>query len=330
MGLLRRIYLFEWIAVVSVAAMFLFLAVAPVSLAYFRLATATLRMMAAIAAVSVAVIFVATLPRLLRGWKAWWRGLATGELGRRRFWADVARIAVGFSLIQTAHLTLKVYIPLINSANYDPLLRTVDTWLCLGHDPLRVVLGLFGAPLSVRIMDFLYSSAYFVLLWGNVVVYLAALKGAKRIAFFNSFFVMWQVGLLMYVLLPSWGPVFVTPDLFEAHLQYCPFTTASQSVLVHETSSIIAGRYEITIHLFGLAAFPSLHVAVFTLFALWAHHLGRWLLFLNLACLGLILVGSMLVGYHYLVDGVAGALVAAFATVVGHRTSVTERGSSSQ
>jgi hypothetical protein len=135
---------------------------------------------------------------------------------------------------------------------------------------------------------------------------------------------MWQLGLLLYVLLPSWGPVFTRPELFEATLRNMPSTVAVQRQLFFETSNLVAGNYNITIRFFGMAAFPSIHVAVFVLYSLWAPKVGRVWMWWNVVLIPVMLLGSLLTGYHYLIDGIVGALVAASAWVVGNRKNAAD------
>jgi hypothetical protein len=318
---LGRIYLFEWVAMLSFLAVVAFAVTAPVGLAYGYLVGRTLRRMALVALSSVACILAAKAFAGMRSGAPFRSWLTRSELARAGFWTDLLRIIVAFSMVQTAHLTFKVYIPLINGSNYDELLRRCDRALFLGHDPIALVIAVCSAPLVLRAFDLIYSVGYFFLLWGGVALFFTQLDGARRTTFFSSFVVMWQLGLLFYLLLPSWGPVFTTPELFESALEHMPATVWVQSHLYQETASIIRGNYDIVIHFFGLAAFPSLHVGVFVLYSLWAARLRRIWLQLALCCLALIFIGSMLTGYHYLVDGIGGGLVSGFAYVVARRLS---------
>jgi hypothetical protein len=316
---LLRIYLFEWIALASLVAVVTFALLAPVTTEYSLLARLTLRRMALVTLVSIAAILAIKLFGAFRSRQAWRQSIADSELATRRFWTDFLRIMVAFSISQTAHMTLKVYVPVINSANHDALFYGLDKAMFLGHDPVAATLAVFTAPIVLRAFDVLYSGLYFFLLWGGVVVSFAFLERDKRTTFFSSFVVMWQVGLLLYVLLPCWGPVFTHPDLFEETLQSFPLTVLVQSGLYQETAAIVQGNYNVVIHFFGLAAFPSLHVAVFVLYALWAREIGRAWFYWNVVIGVLIFIGSMLTGYHYMVDGLAGALIAAFGYVVAKR-----------
>jgi hypothetical protein len=324
--LLRRIYIFEWVAALSLIAVIIFAITAPVGLAYAQVFRYTLRRMVIVALGSAACILAAKTVTGIRSGAPFRSWLSQSELIRAGFWTDLLRITVAFSMVQTAHLTFKVYTPLINGSNYDRLLARWDRALFLGHDPIALVIAASSSPLVLRAFDLIYSVGYFFLLWGGVVLFLAQLDRAGRTTFFSSFVLMWQLGLLFYLLVPSWGPVFITPELFEGVLDHMPATVWVQSHLHQETASIIRGHYDIVIHFFGLAAFPSLHVAVFVLYSLWAARLGRLWLSVALSALVLIFIGSMLTGYHYLVDGLGGALVAAFAWVAARHLSGHRRG----
>lgn len=315
--IIGELYLFEWLGLGSVAALGLFFLTQPVTTEPIGLALWLLKRMAFLALLSTAVVVLVHA----------WNGIRSKdqtdqvfELRHAGYWIDSGRIMISFSLIQTTHLILKAYIPLINPGNFDPLLWRLDSVLGAGHDPVVGVLGLLSAPLVHRGFDILYSNLYFLALWAGVVVFFAFLRGRSRIAFFNSFFVMWQLGLLLYLLLPSWGPVFTRPELFQETLMNMPATVEVQRQLFLETSSLVAGQYDVIIRFFGLAAFPSLHVAVFVLYALWAPKVGRVWLWWNAMLIPLILLGSMLTGYHYLIDGIVGALVAGCAWVIGRRS----------
>ncbi len=322
--LVARIYLFEWVALASFTALVVFAVLGPVRSQYVLLGLLTLRRLLVIALLAVLLATVVSLVRTAgrhgRLHAAW------GELPwrRRRFWVDALRIVVACSVVDTAHALLKVYIPVITSANHDALLARLDAAL-LGHGgAAHLAAPLASFPLVLHAIDLLYSAAYFFILGGGLVAFFAVLDEDDRVRFFSSFCLMWQVGLLLYVLLPSWGPVFVSPNAFGKILQHMPVTVHVQQALYLETSAIVRHQYNTVIHYFGLAAFPSLHVAVVFLYALWARRSRPWFVIL-LVVTALMLLGSMVTGYHYLVDGLFGLLVGAFAFIVGRRWPVAGR-----
>ena len=71
--------------------------------------------------------------------------------------------------------------------------------------------------------------------------------------------------------------------------------------------------------LFGVAAFPSLHVAFETLVLLWMRRLWRYGEVIFGVFTLIIFVGSIITGWHYLIDGLAGALLAAACYAVAVR-----------
>src|SRR5262249_26055266 len=60
----------------------------------------------------------------------------------------------------------------------------------------------------------------------------------------------------------------------------------------------------------GIAAFPSLHVASQLYSALWVRRLAPTLGFVLLLTVGVLFVGSIVTGWHYLIDSVAGLVLA--------------------
>jgi membrane-associated phospholipid phosphatase len=69
----------------------------------------------------------------------------------------------------------------------------------------------------------------------------------------------------------------------------------------------------------GVAAMPSLHVGALTFYALWARRRSRFLFRVFACCVFLTFLGSLVSGWHYAIDGYAGALLGAFAAFVGER-----------
>ena len=63
----------------------------------------------------------------------------------------------------------------------------------------------------------------------------------------------------------------------------------------------------------GISAMPSMHVGTSVLFALLGFASGkRWVGWLLAGFAALIMIGSVHLGWHYAIDGYAGALVAVF------------------
>jgi membrane-associated phospholipid phosphatase len=67
----------------------------------------------------------------------------------------------------------------------------------------------------------------------------------------------------------------------------------------------------------SISAFPSMHVAIAMLVFLACRHISWWLKVLSAAYLALIFLGSIFLGWHYAIDGYAGAGIALAAWWLG-------------
>jgi membrane-associated phospholipid phosphatase len=133
-----------------------------------------------------------------------------------------------------------------------------------------------------------------------------------RVAAVTGFCLLWVAGGLLYVAFPSWGPVYTRPAHFELALQSMPITVHVQTELYRELKALFddpTGPRPIRYG--GVAAFPSLHLAVVALFVLASWKVSRAWGGLNLAIWVTLFAGSMLTGYHYLSDSLAGAVLGA-------------------
>ena len=60
----------------------------------------------------------------------------------------------------------------------------------------------------------------------------------------------------------------------------------------------------------GISAMPSIHLAIATTFVLVAFEVRRWFGFLMLGYLVTMQIGSVILGWHYAIDGYAGIICA--------------------
>jgi hypothetical protein len=138
---------------------------------------------------------------------------------------------------------------------------------------------------------------------------------------------VWIAGSVVYLAFPSWGPVFVVSDVFEEVLRYMPSTVSVQQVLFREIHSLVNAPLGPRIVRYGcVAAFPSLHLAVVTVIAVASRSVSRAWFVANVVVVVLMLLGSVVTGYHYLVDGWAGIALGLGASAVGRRLFPDEPG----
>jgi hypothetical protein len=236
----------------------------------------------------------------------------------------IARCCAPLLCVFATAFLLKSFIHVINPRVYDRQLFLIDRWLHFGFSPTIFLTTLFDNRLFLRGLDLYYTSVYFILFIGVTAALLGLLDAAGRLRFAAAFAMVWMAGTALYLLVPSWGPAFSATPLVERALRSMPHTVWVQRQLYGELASLVNHPLAPRLVRFGsVAAFPSLHVAVLTLFTLALRRLSRLGFVLGLAGAGLMLLGSVITGYHFLIDGEAGALLAAVAWLLAR--PLTER-----
>jgi hypothetical protein len=233
---------------------------------------------------------------------------------RSRVWlADTARMTVFTGLCVHAYTWIKLTTPILHPRLYDQQLWNLDRALAFGYSPTVFLATLFSAPVMMRFFDATYATVLFPAL-SIVPAFIASIPARRvRIAFVNSNTLLWLTGAWLYVVFPALGPAYRFPEVW---LPLAPMLTNShhvQRLLIENYRAVQVSMTTATTPInvfFGVAAFPSLHVGFQALSFFWMRRLTRWggVVFGMLALLALI--GSVITGWHYLVDGIAGALLA--------------------
>lgn len=171
------------------------------------------------------------------------------------------------------------------------------------HFSLRAL----SAPWSALLIDWLYVSWY-ALKAPFLLYFIWVAKSEQRMHFLTCYLLLWMTGGAFAIAFPSLGPVYTNSELFE--LLNTPTAHKLQMMLWQHYHQLLADPTSYKIYIYeGIAAFPSLHVAMAVLFTLavkkyrWAF---RLMAFYSLS----IQIGSVLLGWHYAVDGYFGALLA--------------------
>jgi len=219
----------------------------------------------------------------------------------------VATIVVNATIMM--FVNLKQFIPAVNEMLYDSPLWRLDNWLHFGIDPAVVATELAAEYGLLPWLD----SAYLLYYPAQVAVPLLFLVAKPlrplRGRFFFAYCLLWMLGGLMYVVWPSLGPVYYRGGRF-AWLDQAPYAQYLQEVLMRDYVRFRTDPSFYTVKLTrSIAALPSLHVGVLTLFAVatWGWRLVSIPLWILTA---VTFVGSLALGWHYAVDGYAGALLA--------------------
>lgn len=203
---------------------------------------------------------------------------------------------------------VKTAIPSIHPYSFDPFFANMDRFI-FGTDPWMISHWLIGYSGTI-ILDRLYF------LWATYLLLLAGWINFTRNEYIQirtaiTFNLCWFVlGGAFAILFSSTGPVFY--DRFYGDPRFEPLVVNLQRVHENETLFALNGAAYLLKNIgsvklgAGISAMPSLHVSMAFLGVIVAFHeqWPAWLKALLVVFFATILVGSVHLGWHYVVDGV--------------------------
>lgn len=298
---MRRAYFFELFVVANLAAIALFASeTLPVLRAPLKIVGGLVLSMSVQAALGAGIRVAVSLAR---------RDRAYLRILRSREWLlETARLVVGFALIIFAYGWIKLVVPIKHPVLLDQALWDVDQALFFGVAPSVFVLNLFGSDAALRVFDWSYANIFFASTLIAGAYFFSEPSRRVRIAFANGYALLWLAGAWLYMLVPSLGPAYRFPDIWMPHGETLTITQTLQAMLMRNYRNVIDGSGPVSIVL-GIAAFPSLHVAFQMYVCLWMRLLWRWGEVLFALFVVVIFLGSMITGWHYFIDGIAGLIL---------------------
>jgi membrane-associated phospholipid phosphatase len=241
----------------------------------------------------------------------------------------MANLGVGMAVIAifvTGFGVLKGAIALLNPFQWDVAFADLDRWLHFGRLPHEYFWWLIEWPAGIFVINFFYNMWFFIMIGTFLIVAAAREDTFLRQQYLMAFMAIWFIaGFLIATGFSSAGPCYF--DDLALGDQYKPLMDALKrssetfTIWALSTQDMLWEGYKgERPGSLGISAFPSLHVATAVLFAL--YYSERWKLvgvFMWIFA-GIIMVGSVVLGWHYAVDGYAGAILAwAIWRVVGLR-----------
>ena len=204
----------------------------------------------------------------------------------------------------------------------DPMLANLDRAIHFGNDPWTLVNPL-REPLGTEIVDYIYLKFW---AWpgvmGPVLLVLFDNDPQRLRRYLLLFLFTWIfLGNVLAMLFMSAGPVFydrmLGTDEFAAltAVLQTEAERASLMGIVREWLWVVnqAGFEGVSS---GISAFPSLHVGIAALTCFYLCERSKFLIPLGVGFLGFILLGSVLSGLHYALDGYVSIFVVAVAWMV--------------
>jgi hypothetical protein len=299
-SVLDRIRPEERLALVYVAGVGLLLAAHGIPFSLGPLLVQYAKFVGAIAATALPVWLAVRLARAARG-----------GFDRRAAAADLLELLRSLAVLLAllvAYTNLKSRIFDLNPRSFDHPLRALDAFLhAAGGDFVGWVISLRPDAVWTGRWERVYFLAWAALALPFAVAF--ARRGgaaARRIA--TALGLVYAAGSLLYLALPSLGPAFAFRDRF---LTYSNTTTfAVQEAMLDSLRLLLDRPQTRALPFFGIAAFPSLHLATTSIGLLAA---GRWakpLLVLLVPWNLAIAFAALLLGWHYAIDFYPGVVLA--------------------
>jgi hypothetical protein len=215
-------------------------------------------------------------------------------------------------------LTIKKNIPIANPFSWDRTLSTFDQLLHFGMLPHQILAPLLEHPFATFLLNITYNMWFVVMIaffmWQGFQKHDSALRQRYLIAYLLT----WLLGTCVIgTILSSAGPCFFGfvdsgPDPYAGLMTYLARTNEIYPIWAVPTQALLwqshlDGFGEVQ----GVSAMPSMHVATTILYICCAVASGkRWLIWCTSAFSLAIFLGSIMLGWHYAVDGYVGAIVA--------------------
>ncbi len=232
--------------------------------------------------------------------------------------ANTANILVANGLFFVGFLAIKKAIPLTIPFSWDESFMKLDRALGFGFLPHEILAPLFQYPAATLAINLVYNCWFLILMSFLYWQGFSRNDTALRQKYLLSYFLTWSLGtLILGTLMSSAGPcyyglVVAGENLYAPLMSYLRVTNEIYPIWAVSIQDALWHNYLVGYgDVEGVSAMPSMHVAstilLFKLsFAAGKRRLG-WVM---VAYSASIFLGSILLGWHYAVDGLAGAAVA--------------------
>jgi len=249
---------------------------------------------------------------------------------RRERWSGYRGVVVGSALVSfyvsyLAYRNLKSVVPLLRPGElFDRQLAGFDRGLFGGNDPAALLHTLLGTGVQTQVLSVVY--VFFIIFLplslALAMVFSPDLPGGLFYA--TALSINWPLGAASYLLIPALGPIYAAPAAFAD----LPSSEASnlQGMLLDDRLEFLrdptaAGTAQ------SIAAFASVHVSMILTAAVAAHllGLGRRLRIGLWVLLAATTAATIYLGWHYVIDDLAGVVIAIAALAAARALTGFER-----
>lgn len=217
-----------------------------------------------------------------------------------------AVLGVVFTFVMLANANLKPALFVLNRRMYDVEVEVFERALFGGVLPTEWLLNR-SSIVGLHFWDFVYALfAFYLLISVMIAVYREGLRGGARLVLALAAGLM--ATLFMSLAWPTAGPIYVHPDWFGA-LEGTE--TAERAGDLAYSVRMYFAQPAVRFAVAGISALPSYHVLAWMCaqIVVWRHLAWPYAV-LGFGMVGLNWISTIVLGWHYAVDGLAGILVA--------------------
>ncbi len=234
------------------------------------------------------------------------------EVVRERWGYPQLRFALlglgAWYLTYASFRNLKSFVPFVNRHLWDGVLEDIDRVLWFDHDPAVVLHDLLGTGAAAHFLSFVYV-AWIVFVPASLAVALVWSRDTRAGSWYvTAIAVDWVLGALTYFMVPTLGPVYARPSMFQGLAE--TDVTGLQRTMMEERHAVLVNPFT-TDAVQTIAAFASLHVGMCVTMCVMAEllRLNRFLRAFLWVFLALTVVATIYLGWHYFVDAIGGAVL---------------------
>lgn len=240
-----------------------------------------------------------------------------------KYWYETLNfllLSISVSIVISVYTSVKYAIPDIIPFYLDPYLFEIDQFIFFGFSAWEITHSIFSTPFSTGMINFFYNIWFFII-WIFLISFMLCIKHSKiRKQVILSFLLCWIInGNIAALLFSSVGPCFYdlayegsshyielmnllnkqNSSLIEQDSFFRVWSLTFQDVLWDSYTNRMSGIGK------GISALPSMHVSITCLIAIAIYSLNKkWGAIAWLYAL-IIMVGSVHLGWHYAIDGIA-------------------------
>jgi len=250
--------------------------------------------------------------------EAVWRG-RTRWIGAWRERWTARRMTLAISSLVAYHLVYFCYHNLkswvVFHSPQDKMLERWDEDIFFGHHPAVLLHDLLGHNAAAYVLDAVYQSFTGVTTAALILAVVLPKDVRRSLVFISGGVWLWILGVGSYYLIPSLGPFATAPHDFAGLPRLD--VHGAQERLLSNRFLLLSDRDNP--HAFSaIAAFASLHVAVTSYAMLMARYFKlKWVSIFMYVFVGLTVLATIYLGYHFFVDLIAGFLIALVSVYLG-------------